>query len=50
MISNAMFHILVRVITKRVKDGENLQDVLDSYPTLDEETKIKIANAVILNL
>ena len=45
-----MFNILVRVIVKRVKNGEDLQEILNSYSNLSGEDKVKIQNAVLTNL
>ena len=45
-----MFNILVRVIVRRVKQGEDLQEVLDSYLNISKEDKVKIHNAVLANL
>lgn len=46
-MTDAMFNILVRVISRRVKAGESLSEILDSY-SLDNETRKRLFNAVTI--
>lgn len=48
-MTDAMFNILVRVIVRRVKAGEDLTTVIASY-NVDEETRHKLVNAVTILL
>lgn len=41
-MSNAMLKIYIRVIEKRMSEGEKLEDILDDYPKLTEDEKNKI--------
>ena len=45
-MSNASKNIMVRVIKRRMADGENLDDILESYPRLTEEEKQELREAV----
>ena len=45
-MSNASKNIMVRVIKRRMSDGENLEDILESYPRLTEEEKQELREAV----
>ena len=45
-MSNASKNIMVRVIKRRMADGENLDDILESYPRLTEEEKQELRKAV----
>lgn len=45
-MSNAAKNIMVRVIKRRMADGENLEDILASYPKLTEEEKQELRKAV----
>ena len=45
-MSNASKNIMVRVIKRRMADGENLADILESYPKLTEEEKQELREAV----
>ena len=45
-MSNASKNIMVRVIKRRIADGENLEDILESYPKLTEEEKQELREAV----
>lgn len=45
-MSNAMLNIYVRVILRRMADGEKLNDILDSYPKLTEEERQQITNRI----
>lgn len=45
-MSNAARNIMVRVIKRRMEDGETLNDILDSYPKLTKAEKEELKNAV----
>lgn len=45
-MSNAAKNIMVRVIKRRIADGEKLEDILVSYPKLTDEEKEEIREAV----
>lgn len=45
-MSNASKNIMVRVINRRMADGENLEDILENYPKLTEEEKQELREAV----
>ena len=45
-MSNSALRIFVRVVERRMKLGEDLEDILDSYPALTEEDKEQIREAV----
>ena len=45
-MSNAMLKIYVRVIEKRMSEGEELEDILNDYPKLTEDEKNKIREKV----
>ena len=45
-MSNASKNIMVRVIKRRMADGENLDDILERYPRLTEEEKQELREAV----
>lgn len=45
-MSASMLRIYLRVIERRMKLGEDLEDVLDSYPNLSEEDKEQIREAI----
>lgn len=45
-MSNAALNIFVRVISKRMESGENLDEILESYPALTVEEKQQIYLAV----
>lgn len=45
-MSASMLRIYLRVIERRMKLGENLEDILDSYPNLSEEDKEQIREAI----
>ena len=38
-MSNAMLNIFVRTIRRRMEKGEDLEEILESYPKLSEEDK-----------
>lgn len=46
-MSASMLRIYLRVIERRMKLGEDLEDILDSYPNLSEEDKEQIREAII---
>ncbi len=45
-MSNAAKNIMVRVIKRRMAEGENLEDILANYPKLTEEEKQELRKAV----
>lgn len=45
-MSNAAKKIMVRVIKRRMSEGERLEDILISYPKLTEEEKEGLREAV----
>ena len=45
-MSNSALRIFIRVVERRMKLGEDLEDILDSYPALSEEDKEQIREAV----
>lgn len=45
-MSNAAKNIMVRVIKRRMVCGENLEDILESYPKLTKEEKQELREAV----
>lgn len=45
-MSNAAKNIMVRVIKRRMAEGENLEDILESYPKLTEEEKTELEDAI----
>ena len=46
-MSTSMLRIYVRVIERRIKLGEDLEEILDSYPNLSEEDKEQIREAIV---
>lgn len=46
-MSASMLRIYLRVIERRMKLGEDLEDILDSYPNLSEEDKEQIREAIL---
>jgi uncharacterized protein (DUF433 family) len=45
-MSNSALRIFIRVVERRIKLGEDLEDILASYPNLTEEEKDQIREAV----
>ena len=45
-MSGSMLRIYLRVIERRAKMGEDLEDILASYPHLSEEDKDQIREAI----
>lgn len=45
-MSNAMLNIFVRTVQRRLANGEQLDEILDSYPKLSAEDKEQIREAV----
>ena len=45
-MSASMLRIYVRVVDRRMKAGETLDEILDSYPSLSEEDKEQIREEV----
>lgn len=48
-MTKAKLNIFVRVVTRRMNEGENLEDILASYPNLSEEDIEEIRKAVTNN-
>lgn len=46
-MSASMLRIYIRVIERRMKLGEDLEEILDSYPNLSEEDKEQIRGAIV---
>ena len=46
-MSGSMLRIYLRVIERRMKMGEDLEEILASYPHLSEEDKEQIREAVL---
>jgi len=46
-MSASMLRIYIRVIERRMKLGEDLEEILDSYPNLSEEDKEQIREAIV---
>ena len=45
-MSASMLRIYIRVIERRIKLGEDLEEILDSYSNLSEEDKEQIREAI----
>lgn len=45
-MSNAALNIFVRVISKRMENGEAFEEIFESYPALTEEEKQSIRFAL----
>ncbi len=45
-MTTAKFHIVLRVVKRRMENGESLEDILASYPALSEEEKEQIREVV----
>ena len=45
-MSNAMLNIFVRVVKRRIANGETIDDILASYTNLSDEDKEQIRKAV----
>lgn len=45
-MSNSALRIFLRVIERRMKLGETLEEILKSYPSLSEEDKQQIREAI----
>jgi len=46
MLSQAKLNIFIRVIKRKMENGEELEDILASYTALTEEEKEQIREAV----
>ena len=46
-MSASMLRIYLRVIERRMKSGEDLEDILASYPNLSEKDKEQIREAIM---
>ena len=42
----AKFNIVLRVVKRRMENGEELEDILASYPALSEDEREQIRGAV----
>lgn len=45
MLSNIQKKIILRAVKIRIDNGENLDDILKSYPKLTDEEKEEICNS-----
>jgi uncharacterized protein (DUF433 family) len=45
-MTKAALRLFIRVIKRRIDSGEELEDILDSYPNLSEEEKELIREAI----
>lgn len=45
-MSNAAKNLMVRVIKRRMEDGEELDDILNGYPKLTKKEKEELKEAV----
>lgn len=41
-MNNSALNVFIRVIRRRTESGENIDDILESYPKLSEEEKQEI--------
>ena len=46
-MTKSALRLFVRVVERRMKLGEDLEDILDSYPNLTEEDKEQIREAIL---
>lgn len=46
-MTKSALRLFVRVVERRMKLGEDLEDILDSYPNLTEDDKEQIREAVL---
>lgn len=46
-MSASMLRIYIRVIERRMKLGEDLEEILDSYPNLSNGDKEQIREAIV---
>ena len=46
-MSTAMLNIFVRTVKRRMENGEELEEILDSYPKLLESEKEQIREAIL---
>ncbi len=46
-MSNAAKNIMLRVIRRRMTEGEELEDILDGYPKLTDAEKEELREAVL---
>jgi len=46
-MSASMLRIYIRVIERRMKLGEDLEEILDNYSNLSEEDKEQIREAIV---
>lgn len=45
-MSNAALNLMVRTVKRRMHNGENLEDILQSYPKLTVEAAKQVRDAV----
>lgn len=46
-MTKSALRLFIRVVERRMKLGEDLEDILDSYPNLTEEDKEQIREAIL---
>ena len=46
-MTKSALRLFVRVVERRMKLGEDLEDILDSYPNLTEDDKEQIREAIV---
>lgn len=46
-MTKSALRLFVRVVERRMKLGEDLEDILDSYPNLTEDDKEQIREAIL---
>ena len=46
-MTKSALRLFLRVVERRMKLGEDLEDILDSYPNLTEDDKEQIREAIL---
>ena len=46
MMSKSMKNLMIRVMKKKMSEGEDLEEILESYPRLTDEEKQELREAV----
>lgn len=46
MMSKSMKNLMIRVMKKKMSEGEDLEEILKSYPRLTDEEKQELREAV----
>ena len=46
MMSKSMKNLMIRVMKKKMSEGEDLEEILKSYPRLTDEEKQELRKAV----